>query len=302
MNGKDVPSAAQNTWTRAEWEAVMGAMHTTAPSTSLARDPLPLAGRSALVTGVSRRSGIGFAVACRLAAYGASVACHHFGPHDAEQPWGADSIDAVLAGVAAHAAPGARIEGIFADLADPDAPERVVREAAAAVGPLSVLVCNQALSGSDGLLAEVGAEELDRHWAVNARASILLARAFAGSGRRGADSDAGRAITFLTSGQIEGPMPHEVAYVASKAALAGLTPTLADQLADQGIRLNTVNPGPVDSSSYMTDALKAELLPRFPLGRIGQPDDPARLIAWLSTDEAAWVSGQVISTEGGFRR
>ena len=66
---------------------------------NLARDPFPLRGKAVVIAGVSRRAGIGFATACRLAAYGANVFCHHFSPHDAEQPWGADSIDAVMQGV-----------------------------------------------------------------------------------------------------------------------------------------------------------------------------------------------------------
>lgn len=96
-------------------------------------------------------------------------------------------------------------------------------------------------------------------------------------------------------------MPGEVAYAASKAALAGVTATLSDDLAVSGIRVNTVNPGPVDTG-YMTPELVAELTPMFPFGRFGEPDDPARLIAWLLTAESRWITGQVIDSEGGFAR
>ena len=96
-------------------------------------------------------------------------------------------------------------------------------------------------------------------------------------------------------------MPGEVAYAASKAALAGITTTLSDQLISRGIRVNTVNPGPVNTG-YLGPDLWKDLAPMFPLGRFGEPDDPARLIAWLSTEEASWVTGQIINTEGGFRR
>jgi 3-oxoacyl-[acyl-carrier protein] reductase len=92
-----------------------------------------------------------------------------------------------------------------------------------------------------------------------------------------------------------------VAYAASKGALASITRTLADQLADGGITLNTVNPGPVDTGYAPPDVVES-LRARFPAGRWGEPDDPARLIAWLATDEARWVTGQVINSEGGFRR
>lgn len=263
----------------------------------LARDPLPLRGRSVVVTGVSRRAGIGYATACRVAAWGASVFCHHFAPHDDEQPWGGDDVDAVLDGVRAHLVGDARLGHHGGDLADTDGPRAVIDAAADAFGRLDALVCNHALSGSDGTLAQISAAELDRHWAVDARASLLLAQAFLARHDTGHPSS----IVFLTSGQGQGPMPGEVAYVAAKAAIAGVTETLADELADEGIRVNTVNPGPVDNG-WMTDDLVASLTPRFGLGRVGEPDDAARLIAWLVSDEAAWITGQVIDSEGGFRR
>jgi 3-oxoacyl-[acyl-carrier protein] reductase len=105
----------------------------------------------------------------------------------------------------------------------------------------------------------------------------------------------------MTSGQDLGPMTPEVAYAASKGALASITRTLADQLADQAITLNAVNPGPVDTG-YASPEAHAAVRRRFPQQRWGAPDDPARLVAWLVTDDAAWITGQVIDTEGGFRR
>lgn len=263
----------------------------------LARDPLPLRGRSIVVTGVSRRSGIGYATACRLAAFGANLCCHHFAPHDNEQPWGGDDIDVVLAEVRTHLVGDARIFDVAADLSDPSTPAEVVATARDAFGRLDGLVCNQALSGSDGTLTDMRTEWLDAHWAVNARASILLAQAF------DAHHDPARpgAIVFLTSGQALGAMPAQIAYVASKAAIAGVTATIAEELAGRNIRVNTVNPGPVDTG-WMDPALRRELEPRFASGRIGEPDDAARLISWLLTDEAAWITGQVIDSEGGFGR
>jgi 3-oxoacyl-[acyl-carrier protein] reductase len=263
----------------------------------LARDPTPLRGRVALVTGVSRRQGIGYAIARRLAAYGASVFLHHYRPHDLEQPWGGDDVDAVVGGVAEQLVPGARIAHNSADLAEPEAPQRVVDAAAAEFGHLDVLICNHARSGSDGPLGELDADMLDGHWVVNTRSAILLAQAFAARH----DGRPGGRIVFLTSGQQQGPMPGEVAYAAAKGALAEITLTLADQLADAGITLNTVNPGPVDTG-YLDEPTWRSIRPMFPFGRLGEPDDPARLIAWLATDEACWVTGQVINTEGGFAR
>jgi 3-oxoacyl-[acyl-carrier protein] reductase len=260
----------------------------------LARDPLPLRGRVALVTGASRRAGIGYATCRRLAAYGASVFVHHFSPHDAEQPWGADEVTAVVDGVRAAAVPPAAVADLSADLSDPAAPAALVSAAVTTLGRLDILVCNHARSGSDGPLSGMTAEMLDAHWTVNARASILLAGAFATLGGPGR-------LVFLTSGQNEGPMPGEVAYAASKGALWSVTATLAEELAPLDITVNAVNPGPVDTG-YAPPDVHAEVAARFPAGRWGEPDDPARLIAWLATDEARWITGQVINTEGGFRR
>ena len=208
--------------------------------TDLGRDPLPLRGRAALVTGASRRAGIGYATARRLAAYGASVFVHHFTPHDAEQPWGADpgGVAAVVDGVTeALADPAAAVRHLSADLADPEGPRRVVEAALAAFGRLDVAGLQPGTQRfGDGPLAEMDAARLDAHWAVNARASILLARSFAAAGGPGR-------IVFLTSGQNLGPMRDEVAYAASKGALSSITATLADELAGAGITVNAVNPG-----------------------------------------------------------
>jgi 3-oxoacyl-[acyl-carrier protein] reductase len=265
----------------------------------LRRDPLPLRGRAALVTGVSRRAGIGYAVARRLAALGASLFLHHYAPHDRDQPWGDDpgGTDAVLAGVrSALAATDASIHHLELDLALPEAPDRLIEAAADAFGHLDILVCNHARSG-DSPLGTLDAALLDAHWAVNTRSTILLTQAFAARH----DGRPGGRVIFMTSGQDLGPMTGEIAYAASKGALASITKTLADQLADQQITLNAVNPGPVDTGYAPPEAHEA-VRRHFPQQRWGVPDDPARLIAWLVTDEAAWITGQVINSEGGFRR
>jgi 3-oxoacyl-[acyl-carrier protein] reductase len=265
----------------------------------LRRDPLPLRGRAALVTGVSRRAGIGYAVARRLAALGASLFLHHYVPHDRDQPWGEDpgGIQAVVAGVrGALAAVDASVHHLELDLALPEAPARLIESAADAFGHLDILVCNHA-RGGDGPLGTLDAALLDAIWAVNTRSTILLTQSFAARH----DGRPGGRVIFMTSGQDLGPMTGEVAYAASKGALASITKTLADQLADQHITLNAVNPGPVDTGYAPPEA--HEIVRRhFPQQRWGVPDDPARLIAWLVTEEAAWITGQVINSEGGFRR
>jgi 3-oxoacyl-[acyl-carrier protein] reductase len=266
----------------------------------LRRDTLPLRGRTALVTGASRRGGIGHAVARRLAAYGASVYLHHHVPHDAGRPWGADRPEDVVASVRAAAGdPGARIVAGPGDLADPDVPAELVTRAVEALGGrLDILVANHAQSGFDGSLDEIGTEMLDRHWAVDTRAVLLLIQAHA---RLRPPGPGGR-VVMMTSGQdIAGGMPGEIAYALQKGALASITRSLSTTLVERGITVNTVNPGPVDTD-YLTGEDYEAVAARFPSGRWGMPDDPARLIAWLATDEAGWITGEVISSEGGFRR
>ncbi|WP_104168515.1 SDR family oxidoreductase [Arthrobacter sp. SX1312] len=263
-----------------------------------------LSGRTFVVTGVSRRKGIGYAVASRLAAMGASLFLHHFAPHDDEQPWGADSIDDVVAGIRGRLRDGADLAHAGIDLAEPDGGERLIAAATGSLGHLDGLVCNHARSGGDGRLGEISWQDLDAHWQVNTRSTLLATKHFADQhdGREG-----GRVI-WMTSGQVAGPMPGEIAYAASKAALAGLTASVADDLVDRRILLNTVNPGPVntgylddDTADRPSEVLR-DVLAHCPSGRFGEPDDPARLIAWLLSDDGRWMVGQVLSTEGGFRR
>ncbi|GHH85051.1 3-ketoacyl-ACP reductase [Streptomyces sulfonofaciens] len=270
----------------------------------LRRDPLPLRGRTALVTGASRRSGIGYAVARRLAALGASVYLHHHVPHDAAMPWGADRIEEVVAGVReARADPAALVAEGPGDLADPAVPAELVHRAAAALGGrLDILVANHALSGSDGSLATIDAAALDAHWAVDARSVILLVQAYARLRAVLPPRTPGGRVVMMTSGQDhDGGMPGELAYSLQKGALASVTGSLAATLAPDAVTVNTVNPGPVDTD-YCTGDDYERIAAMSPAGRWGMPDDPARLIAWLATDEAEWITGQVIDSEGGFAR
>ncbi|HEU5200782.1 MAG TPA: SDR family oxidoreductase, partial [Ktedonobacterales bacterium] len=122
--------------------------------------------------------------------------------------------------------------------------------------------------------------------------SVEFARRFAGvSGGR---------IINLTSGQSLGPMPGELAYVATKGAIDAFTVSLAAEVAGRGITVNAVDPGPTDSG-WMSEATRQYLRERSPMQRLGQPADAARLIAFLASDAAQWITGQIIHSNGGLR-
>jgi len=250
----------------------------------------PLSGRVALVTGLSRRVGIGYAIVGRLLDDGASVFASGWTPHDEEMHWGADPFDADT--FDPH-----RFAHTEADLTDPATPAQLVEQTVERFGAIDIVVANHARS-SPGGLAEVTAEELDACWAINARSSVLLAQSLdrASDGTRGG----GRLVLF-TSGQALGPMDGELAYAISKGAIHQMTASLANAVADKGITVNTINPGPVDTG-YATGAMNKAIAETFPAKRWGQPEDVARLVAWLVSDEAAWITGQIINSEGGFRR
>jgi len=234
----------------------------------------------ALVTGAGREREIGTAVCRALAAGGDAVAF--------TVPPGGD-------GGALAAELGA--EAIEADLADPGAASAVLDEVARRLGrPPAVLVNNAAHSVNRGY-AEMDAATLDEHYAVNVRTPVLLACELA---RRHPHGAPGR-IVCLTSGQSLGPMPGELPYTTTKAALEMFVRQLAPEVMGLGITVNAVNPGVTDTG-WVTDAIRAEVLPRMPTGRLGESEDAARLIAWLCSADAAWVTGQVIGSEGGFVR
>jgi len=253
----------------------------------LSRELYPLKGKKVFITGVSRRQGIGCAIARQSAAWGASVIAHHYQHHDQKQEWGADDLGKVLSSIEKELIGDAFLYDVSGDFRESETPYNMIEHIIEQCGYMDALVCNHALSGSDGAIGELTAEMLDKHWAVNTRSTILLAQSFTEQHK----AQMGRGdIIFITSGQRLGPMPGEVAYAAAKGALADITMTIADQLADKNIKVNTVNPGPVDTG-YLNQEMWDMVKPMFPFGRFGYPEDPARLIAWLLTEESSWITG-----------
>ena len=262
------------------------------PPSSSAR----LEGRVALVTGVSRAKGLGAALAARLLAEGASVFATGHAAHDDEMPWGRDRDGSEGVASALDSRDG-RFHFVEADLEDPEVPDRLAADAVRRFGGLDILIANAARSSHQGF-RDVTPLELDRCWRVNGRASVLLARALSTHRR---DRPFGGRMILFTSGQHIGPMPDEIAYAISKGAIHQMTATLADALADEDVTVNCVNPGPTDTGWAGPNAERV-IARMFPSGRWGRPEDVANLVSFLVGDEGAWITGQVINSEGGFRR
>jgi 3-oxoacyl-[acyl-carrier protein] reductase len=253
-----------------------------------------LTNRVVIVTGASRRIAIGAAIARRLVADGAALVLHSWAPHDAQQTWGADpqGPDALVDELRQA---GGRVVHLSVDLADPAAPAALVDTAREAFGHIDALVANHARSSMQSL-EDLTADELDLSYAVNTRATLLLAKAFAAQHD---DARPGGRVLWFTSGQYHGAMPGELPYIASKAALHELTRSLATHLIPRGITVNCINPGPNDTG-YADEHTRAEVSRLNPGGRWSTPADAARLVAWLLSDEADWVTGQTIASDGGW--
>ncbi len=256
-----------------------------------------LNGQRILLTGVSRPLGIGATLAKRLAQAGATVAIHGYAAYDAAMQY----KDAVGDGTR-QCADELSQQGLdviplpSSDLMQKGAAERVVDEAVRALGGLDGLILNHAYS----TFASVGEwtdDHIDAHLLVNVRAAMMMMQAFAAQ----VDPAVGGVITLFTSGQYLGSMIGEIAYAVSKDATIGLCKQAAVALAPQHIRVNCINPGPNDTG-YLTGEAYAAVANRFPSGRWGTPDDAADLILFLHSAYAKWITGQVIASEGGFRR
>ncbi len=282
-----------------------------------------------LITGAQH--GIGAATAKAFAAQGATVFVHYFRPphsrkgtetaHDNKNDLPGEALyragqakpaDEVVASIRSQ---GGQAEALEADLSRPEAIPALFDRAEKAFGPVQVLVNNAAHWENDGFLPletepsnplielwtspspTLTAGSHDRHFSVNSRAVGLMMAEYL---RRYLDRNLrwGRIINVSTDGAH--CFPGEVSYAASKAALEAYSRSAAWELGRFGITVNIVSPGPIQTG-WITPELEKEVVGSIPLGRLGEPEDVADVILFLASQQARWLTGQLLQVGGGHR-
>jgi 3-oxoacyl-[acyl-carrier protein] reductase len=238
-----------------------------------------LSGQKALVTGAS--GGIGGSIARALHSQGATVAL-------------AGTREAVLAELAAEL--GDRAHILTADLSQPDEPERLIREAEAALGPLDILVSNAGVT-RDGLAMRMRDEDWQAVLEINLTAGFRLIRsALRGMLRR----RHGRIISISSISGIAGNAG-QANYAASKAAMIAMSKSIAAEVATRGITVNCIAPGLVTTAmtDKLSDEQRARLMTAIPMERFGTPEEVGAAAVYLASTEAAYVTGQTLHVNGG---
>ena len=283
-----------------------------------------------LVTGGNNPFGIGAAIARAFASHGASVFIHYFRPEidfiDTEQNDRSSSEPGLAfffeqqqktaeEVVASIRSAGGKTESWEADLRKPQNVRHLFEQAEKVFGQVDILVNNAADYLADTFLpaaafkeeaalweggppiATINVESHDRHFEVNSRAAAILMSTFA---RRIIERKTqwGRIINI--SADCAWGCPKEISYRASKYALESYSRSAAAELGPYGITVNVVSPGPVQSG-YINAEVEQALIPDIPLRRVGQPEDIADAVIFFASEQAGWITGQVIFVHGGHR-
>ncbi|MBR2899120.1 MAG: 3-oxoacyl-[Fibrobacter sp.] len=240
-----------------------------------------LTGKKAIVTGASR--GIGLAIATELAREGADVAIL------------STSVKEDLAAKLSSEL-GVQVKSYACNVADSETVQSVFKQIIADMGTVDILVNNAGIT-RDGLLMRMKDEDFDAVIATNLRSVFLCTRAVA---RTMMSNRSGHIVNVSSINALRG-QAGQSNYAAAKAGVIGLTRTNAMELSSRGITVNAVAPGFIDTD--MTAKLSPEVREKYaaqiPLGRLGQPEDVAKLVAFLASDDAKYITGQIIGVDGG---
>ena len=242
-----------------------------------------LQGKTALVTGGSR--GIGRAICIELAQRGASVIVNYLSNADAAQ----DCVAAITAG-------GGTAIAMQADVSDAAQASALFKAVRRDFGGLDILVNNAGIT-RDNVIMLMKPDDFDIVQSTNLRSCWLCCKEAARLMMR---KRAGSIVNIASVVGIAGN-GGQTNYAASKAGIIGLSKSLAKEVAPRGIRVNALAPGFVatDMTAHLADDVKASALAAIPLGRMGEPDDIAKAVAFLASDEAAYITGQTLVVDGG---
>lgn len=242
-----------------------------------------LTGKIALVTGASR--GIGKAIACKLAREGAKVIINYNGSQGK-----AEEVKSQIE------AEGGQAEVYQCDVSDYKACEAFIQTVIKEQGSLDILVNNAGIT-KDGLLMKMSEEDFDRVLDTNLKGTFNTVR-FAS--RQMLKQKSGRIINMSSVVGVSGNAG-QANYAASKAGVIGLTKAAARELASRGITVNAIAPGFIetDMTDVLSDKVKEASEAQIPLGHFGKPEDVANAVAFLASEEAAYITGQVLHVDGG---